>query len=504
VSLGATRWRIVRQLLVESVLLAFISGAVGLALSTIFIRWFDAETQDVGKPSWMVFTMDARVFLFFAAVCLVTGIVFGLAPALHISKTNVNEVLKEGGRSGTGGTRARRWTAALMVAELTLTLVLLAGAGFMMRSFLNLYRMDTGIETSHLLTMTIILPARKYPAFPDEIAMLRRIDERLAAVGDIEGGATTTAFPLSGGASRQLVIDGHTAAADDKPTSVTMLSVGPGYFNALGVRLIRGRALDFSDGTPGHEAAVINLRLATMYFPGEDPIGKRIRLNDDTPGGRPSEWATIVGLSPVVRQRNSQDPDPDPVVYVPHLQDTTMSRGAAIIVRGRSDPGPLTAQLRKEIFAIDPDMPLANIRTMDQNLAQQRWSTRVFGTMFTLFAAIAIVLSAVGLYAITAYSVTQRTQEIGVRMALGAQPEQVWWMILRRGMVQLAIGLVLGLAGAFGVGRLLQSVLVQTGSGDPITLVSITLLLVIVAVAACLGPAYQATKLDPVSALRYE
>jgi len=505
VALGATRWRIVRQLMVESLMLAFISGAVGLGLGMLLIRWFKAETASVGVPYWMVFSLDARVFAFFTAVCVLTGIIFGLAPALHISKTNVNEVLKEGGRSGSGGVRARRWTAGLIVAELTLTLVLLAGAGFMMRSFMNMYNFDPGFETSRLLTMNIILPARKYPSRDDQLAILRRIDERLNTVGAIEGAATATAPPMGGGAGRQLTIDGRAAEADGKPANVTMIAVGPRYFDALGVRMLRGRAFNDTEGEPGREVAVINQQLATTHFGTEDPIGKRIRLTDDTPAGQKSAWATIVGLSPTVRQRGGmRSPDPDPVVYVPHPQVEVAPRGAMILVRGRGEPGPLTAQLRKEIFALDPDMPLANIRTMDQQLAQQRWDVRVFGTMFSIFAGIAIVLATVGLYAVTAYSVTQRTQEIGVRMALGAQAHQVRNLILRRGMIQLAVGLAIGLAGAFGVGRLLQSLLVQTGPTDPVTLASITFLLVGVGVTACLLPARQATRLNPVTALRYE
>src|SRR6185295_13701757 len=490
VALGATRWRVIRQLLVESVLLAVISGIVGLGLGYLGVQWFDGESQNIGRPYWMTFNMDARVFAFVAFVCLLTGIIFGLAPALHISKTNVNEVLKEGGRSGSGGLRARRWTAGLIVAELTLTLVLLAGAGFMMRSFMNMYRFEPGFETSRLLMMSIILPGRKYPSRDDQLTILRRIEERLNSVGAIEGATTSIAPPMGGGNSRQLAIDGHSAAAGDKPATVTMLQTGPHYFDALGVKLLRGQAWTPNDGTPGHEVAIINQQLATTYFGTEDPIGKRIRLTDDTPAGQQSAWATIVGLSPNVRQRGGvRSPDPDPVVYVPHEQVTVAPRGAVILVRGRSDPGPLTAQLRKEIFALDPDMPLANIRTMDQQLAQQRWDVRVFGTMFSVFAAIAIVLATVGLYAVTAYSVTQRTQEIGVRMALGAQAHQVRNLILRRGMIQLAIGLIIGLAGAFGVGRLLRSLLVQTGPSDPLTLASITLLLIAVGMTACLLPA---------------
>jgi putative ABC transport system permease protein len=485
-------------------LLAFISGVVGLGLGTMLIKWFDTETQNVGKPYWMVFTTDARVVAFFAVICLVTGIMFGLAPALHISKTNVNEVLKEAGRSGSGGLRARRWTTGLIVAELTLTLVLLAGAGFMMRSFFNMYTMDPGFNTSRVLTMSIILPARKYPSRDDQVSILRRIEERLNSVGAIEGATVTSAPPFGGGASRQVVVDGRSAPADEKPTPVVLVTSGPHYFDALGIRLLHGARWNDGDGAPGHEVAIVNQQLATMFFGTEDPVGKRIRLTDDTPGGQQYPWATIVGLVPNVRQRGFRSADPDPVVYTPHAQTQTAPRGAVILVRGRSDPGQLTAQLRKEIFALDSDMPLANIRTMDQNLEQQRWDVRVFGTMFSVFAGIAIVLATVGLYAVTAYSVTQRTQEIGVRMALGADAGHIRRLILRRGLIQLGIGVALGLAGAFGVGRVLRSMLVQTGPNDPLTLASITILLVAVGVAACLWPARQATRLNPVQALRYE
>jgi predicted permease len=506
VSLGATRWRVVRQLLVESVLLAFISGVVGLGFAMLLIRWFDGETQNIGKPYWMTFTMDPSVFAFMAGVCLLTGVLFGLAPALHISKTNVNEVLKEGGRSGSGGLRARRWTAALIVTELALTLVLLAGAGFMMRSFVNLYRMDVGIETSRLLTMGFILPTRKYTSPQSRLDFMRRMEERLNANSAIVGASTASNQPLGGGAGLQLEIDGKPAPSGDKPQFVTMLNVGAPYFNALGVRLVRGRPFDVTEGTPGREVAVVNERLASIYFGNQDPIGQRIRLVEDNPNAAQYEWATIVGIAPNVRQRGGGqgDPEPDPVVYIPHAQSRGNIGLGSILVRGRSNVAELTPVIRKEIFALDPDLSVANVRTMDENLAQQRWFARVFGTMFAVFAGIAIVLAAVGLFAVTAYSVTQRTQEIGVRMALGAQAKQVSWLILRRGLVHLTIGLTLGLAGAFGVGRLLGSLLFQTGAADPVTLVSITFLLITVAISACLWPAWQATRLNPVAALRYE
>jgi cell division protein FtsX len=281
--------------------------------------------------------------------------------------------------------------------------------------------------------------------------------------------------------------------------------IGPGYFETLGLQLARGRVFDGVDGTAGHESAIVNQRFVAMFFEREDPIGRRIRLITEAPPGAPAPArtiVTIVGVSPTIRQRNFQEALPDPVVYIPMRSQAPAS--ATLILRAAGDPAALTPSVREEVRAIDPDLPLFGILTMDQQLAQNRWQFTVFGTMFGIFALIALMVSAVGLYAVTAYSVSQRTQEIGVRMALGAQASQVLWLILRSATIQLTIGLLIGLAGAFGVGRLLQSILVQTGSADPVTLIGITVVLTLVSVAACLWPARRATRLDPVHALRYE
>jgi putative ABC transport system permease protein len=505
VSLGAGRWAIIRQLLVESVLLSLVSGLFGLGLAIVGIRLFNAATTDVGKPYWMTFTLDPIVFVFLLAVCVGTGVLFGLAPAMHISKTDVHEVLKEGGgRSGSGGMRARRWTSALIVVEVVLTLVLLAGAGFMMRSFLTLYAMDVGVDTSRLLTMQLLLPLAKYPRPEPRTAIYQQLEERLRAVSAIQSAAVTSNPPTFGGFLRQLSVDGRPPQAGEKPPDVTMVSVSASYFDTLGVKLQRGRTFTDADGTPGHEAVIVNQRFVTMHFPGEDPIGRRIRLTDSSPQVQqpPPVDATIVGVVPTVRQRSFQDPDPDPVVYLPYRADP--QRFMYLLVRGNGEPARITALVREEMRVIEPDLPLFRIQTMDQMLAQQRWPFRTFGSMFALFAVIALILSAVGLYAVTAYSVTQRTAEIGVRMALGAQPKQVMWLVVRRALIQLAIGVPLGVAGAAGVGKLLKSLLVQTSSYDPITIGSIAILMIVVSLAACFWPARRATRLDPVSALRYE
>jgi predicted permease len=444
--------------------------------------------------------------VFLGAVCVGTAIVFGLAPALHISKTDVNEVMKEGGgRSGTGGMRARRWTSALIVVEVVLTIVLLAGAGFMMRSFLTLYQMSIGVDTSHLLTMRLNLPLTKYPQREPRTAVYQHLEERLGGMPAIQSAALTTNPPMQGGLVRQLVVEGRPPPDGVPVSEVTMISVSSKYFETLRLPIVRGRGFTDTDGTPSQPTAIVNQRLVAMHFAGEDPLGRRVRLADGGPPGpnsSPPLDVTIVGIVPSVRQRNFQEPDPDPVVYLPYRADP--QRFSMLILRTAADNGTLTPLVREEMRLVEPDLPLFDVQTMEQRLAQMRWPMRVFGSMFAIFAVIALVLSAVGLYAVTAYSVSQRTPEIGIRMALGAQPGSVLWLVLRRALGQLAIGLPIGIAAAFRVGRLLQSLLVQTSARDPLTIAAIAILMIVVSVAACLWPARRATRLDPVSALRNE
>jgi putative ABC transport system permease protein len=505
VAIGASRWQVIRQLLTESVLLACVAGALGLLLSVAGIRWFDAETQNVGRPFWMVFTMDWRTFAFLFGICIVTGVLFGLAPALHVSRTNVNETLKEGGRSGSTGIRARRWSNGLIVAQLALTLVLLAGAGFMMRSFFEMYNREIGIDTSQVLTMNMILPVRKYPSVEARTTFMAQMEERLSAAADIEAVSTATSLPGTGGGARQVEFAGRPDVADSERPTVTLLSIGPRYFDVIGARLVQGRAFTDADGLPGRESVIVNQRLVDMHFKGQNPIDAQIRFPSTAPSQPASPWLTVVGVVPNVRQRiDNQSNEADPIVYITHRQNPALTNGMNVLARTRAGTARGGQTLRQEMRAVDPDMALFNIRTLDQVMTQQRFLHRVFGTMFSLFAGIALMLAAVGLYAVTAYAVTQHTREIGVRVVLGAKPAQVIWLFLRRGAVQLAIGLVIGVAGALGVGRLLQALLVQTSSRDPLTLVAIVALLTIVSAAACIVPARRATRLDPLSALRHE
>lgn len=505
VAVGASRWQIVRQLLIESILLAMVAGVVGLILSFFWIQWFSVEAQSVGIPYWMTFTMDWRTFSFFLIVCLATGLIFGLLPALHTSTTNVHEMLKEGGRTGAGGIRARRWSGGLIVVQIALTLVLLAGAGLMLRSFFTMYRMDIGINTSRLVVTGMIIPATKYAGWEDRTRFLQRIDDHFATISTIEGASTTSALPFSGGAVRNLEVDGRAATPGERLPEVTMLSVGSRYFDVIGVP-VRGRAFNNEDGGPGRQIAIVNQRLVDQFFKGQDPVGRTIRLSQDVTGStEKAEWLTVVGLVPNIRQRNNnQEAEPDAIAYITHRQNTGMARATNVIARTRNDAAQATKILREGMMGVDPDQALSTPRTMDESLAQNRWLLRVFTTMFSVFAVMALVLAAVGLYAVTAYAVTQHTRDIGVRMVLGAQPGQVVWIFLRRSIVQLAIGLTIGVAAAFGLGQLLQTFLVQTSPRDPVTLAAIVALLIVVAFAASLGPARRATRLDPLHALRHE
>jgi predicted permease len=370
---------------------------------------------------------------------------------------------------------------------------------------MNLYRMDLGFDPSRVIAMQLIFPTRTYASLEARALFLQQLDDRLNGIGAIEGASSTNYLPFNGASQRRLEIDGRADMTGEQRPLVSMVAVGSRYFDALGVRMVRGRAFAARDGEPGREAMVINQRLADMHFRGQDPVGQRIRLiNDGNIAGAPKFYeATIVGVAPTIRQRGF-DRDPDPVVYITHAQNALMAMNVNLLVRARDNPAAVTSLLRQEVTAMDANVPVTNIRMMDDILARNRWPQRTFGTMFLVFAIIAIILAAVGLYSVTAYSVSQRTQEIGIRMALGAEARQVRRLIMRRGMIELAVGLCLGIGAALGTGRLLQGLLVGTGPADPVTLISISLLLAAVAMMACFWPARRATTLDPVKALRYE
>ena len=507
-ALGATRWRIVRQLLIESVLLGTIGGVIGLGIAVFGVRAFDAAVADSGKPYWIKFTIDPTVMAFLAGICVLTGVLFGLAPALHVSRTNVHGILKEGGRGNTGGGRVRWLTGTMVVVEVALTLVLLVGAGLMVRSFLNLYRIDVGMRMDGLMAMNLQLTGEKYQTPEARRAFYERLQPRLDTLPGAEHVAITTSVPAFGVGRRPLEVDGRPAPKIEDAPRVGFATISPKFFDVIGVSIRRGRAFTDADGGPGGDTVIVNEQFAAEHFKGEDVLGKRIRFmqaapQPGQPAAPPAIWRTIVGVVPNVRHTNIQDAESVAMAYASVRQDPPGY--ATVMVRSSVAPETLMAAVRKEVQAIDPDQPVFNLRTLDQMLRNLMWPYRVFGTLFTIFAVIGLLLSGVGLYAVMAYAVTQRTQEIGVRMALGAQGSQVTWMVLRRGLFQLGLGLALGLAGGMFAGRALPSrILVQTTATDPLVFVAITLVLSTVAITACLVPARRAMRVDPLVALRAE
>ena len=498
-ALGATRGRILRQLLIESAVLGVVGGGLGLVLANAGTRMLDAALRE-SMPYWVSFRLDYSVFAYVAGLCLFTATAFGLGPALQVSKTNSAEVLKEGGRGSVGSRRTRRFAAAMVVTELAMTIVLLVGAGTMIRSFMSLYFVDLGFEADRLTAMRVQLPAARYPGAEARLTFFDRLQARIEALPGIEVASITNGVPPLDGGERLLEIEGRPAT--DPPPFVGTVTVSPRFFDALGIPLVRGRPFDERDGSAGTGTVIINARLAAQFFPGEDPIGRRLRFTQrQRPAGAPADmWRTIVGVSPLVKQGSPSDHYVNAVVYIPLRQETPSS--ASLLVRSPLPPASVMDAVRREVQQIDPDQPVFPIQTVTEVVAADRWWQRTWGLTFGLLAAIGLLLSSVGLSAVMICAVTARTQEIGVRLALGAQRRQVRWLILRRGVAQLAIGTTLGLAGSLLLRRLLPAGIEGISSHDPIALGGIVLVLSVIGVVACLEPARRATRVDPIVTLR--
>ena len=504
-ALGATRFRIVRQLLVESILIGVAGGALGLLLAYGGVRLFDSVVLDPTRPYFIVFAVDYAIFGYVAGVSVLTAITAGLAPALHVSRTSNNVVLKEGARGSVGGLRTRWFSGALVVSQLALTIVLLSGAGLMTRSFYNLRSADNGYSTEHLLTMRLQLPSTKYATAEARRAFYDQLESDLGAIAGIESVAISTAVPPEKNDERLLEIDGKQPA--EQPPPVTAVRIGSRFFDVLDRKLLRGRTLQASDAAPGSEGVLVNERLARQMFANDDPIGRRVRFvqrqgDRSTPAASPGPWRTIVGVSPPIRHSAQSELEPEPVVYM--LYGDTPPSGAWVMVRTQLPPASVFEDIRRAVQAIDRDQPVYTMQTVEDLMRERRWPYTAFGGAFAIFALVALVLSSVGLYALMAYAVTQRTQEIGVRMAVGARGRHVSWLFLKRGLTQLAIGLTIGLAGAFALSGILRPLLVDLAPGDPVTLGGVAAVLSGVSIAACLLPVRRATRIDPLVALRQE
>jgi putative ABC transport system permease protein len=496
-ALGASRWRVIQQLLIESLILAAGGGILGLVLSVWALRVL-LQSIPIKLPFWMNFGLDFRVLGFTAAVTMLTGLIFGVVPALQSSRVDLNDALKEGGR-GSGNTVRGRSRSLLVVTEIALSLVLLVGAGLMIRSFLRLRSVDVGVNPRGVMTAMIILPRMKYPEGPQRAAFFKQLVERVKAIPGVAGAGATGTLPLGGSFwGRSLTVEGFPVLSVGQAPMIQHTVVTPGYFQTMGIPLLYGRDFTDTDAKGAALVTIIDERLARKYWPNEVPVGKRVRFG---PPEDNEPWHTIIGVVSAVRHQRMQE-DTAESVYLPHLQIPTS--GMALVVHTTSDAGGVVPAIRAVVSGLDPDIPVNEVAPMEQVIAESIWQPRLYAALFAVFAAGALILAVIGIYGVMAYLVVTRTHEIGVRMALGATARDVFKFIVGRGMKLTVIGVLLGVGGAYGLTRLMRGLLFNTSTTDPLVFVLISLLLTLVAFLACYIPARRATKVDPLVALRYE
>jgi putative ABC transport system permease protein len=504
-ALGASRWRLIQQLLTESVLLAVAGGALGL----LFAVWgIDAlialAPGDI--PRLKEIGIDSSVLGFTLFISVATGLLFGLAPALQSSRLNLNESLKEGGKSSSVGVRGGKLRGLLVISEVALALTLLIGAGLMIKSFFNLNQVNTGFDAENALSARIVLTPEKYVEPEQKRAFFNQLIERVESLPGIQSVSVVSALPLGDITNdRSFIIEGREGMqglpGDAQPTSDYVV-ISANYFQTMGIPILRGRQLNELDNKEP-AAAVVNETFVRKFFSNQEPLGKRIKL-----GGlqSPFAWLSIVGVVGDVRHRGP-DKEVKPEMYVPYLQPRLPSYpvGAMfLVVRAADNPTHLIASVRDEVQAIDKDQPLANIETMSQRLSESVSERRFNMLLLGIFASVALTIAAIGLYGVMSYFVTERTHEIGIRMALGAQPHEVLRLVLGQGAKLVLIGVATGVMSSLLLTRLMASLLFGVSATDAITFTIISLFLTGVALGACFVPARRATKVDPMIALRYE
>ena len=497
-ALGASRGAIIRQLLAESIVLAILGGGLGLLLTLWFKDLILAINPD-RIPRLAEVDVDWRVISFTAAVSVLTALVFGTAPALQASTTKIKRWLRDGGDLfGSAKRRQTRLRSLLVVAEISISLVLLVSAGLLVRSMIRLSHVDPGFNPRNVLTMEIDLPAAKYSSEQQRRAFFQEVLDRVTSLSGVKSAGVVSILPMSG--SR---FDGP-FSIEGRPFDPTKLSsadyriVSAGLFDALGVRLRQGNALDRYSADPANPGVIINQTLANDFFSGDGAIGKRIKLGAPR---SPRPWMTIIGVCEDVRER-SLSTAPRPAMYVSSSQESTASM--ALVVRTEQDPSSLSSAVQASIVAVDRDQPISNVRTLGQVVAAASSRARFNSILLSGFAGVALLLAAIGIFGVVSYTVSQRTREIGIRMALGADRGDVLKIVVRQGVTLTLIGLAIGLAGTLATGRLLSSLLFETEPNDPLTMISISLLLAAVAITASVIPARRAIKVDPLIALRCE
>ena len=512
-AMGAGRWRIARQLLTESLLLAVVGGAIGLVIAQLAIK-FILYVSPTAIPRSREITVDWRVLAFTLGVSVITGILFGLVPALQAGDVDVHETLKEAGR----GTSARHWLrSSLVIVEVATTMVLLIGAGLMIRSMYRLQNVDPGFSYEHLTSFTVSLPQGKYATPEQQSTFFNSLLQNIRSMPGVESVAAASGLPLgNNGWQTSFLVDGRPEPPKGQTPLMEACTVTPDYFKAMNIPLLHGRYFTEQDNrsflagrdlsklnegqrlVAGTNVVIVDDLFAKQHWPGENPVGKRIKLGSRAE----APVLEIVGVVGRVKMEALDDDSNRVQGYFSFYQ--IPFTGMTIIVKGHGDPNQLIASARNQVRSLDPDQPIYNIRTMDEIRGEAIAPQRLNLLLMSIFAGIAFVLAIVGIYGVMSYAVTQRTHEIGIRMAIGAQPRDVFRMILGQGMFLTGIGMVAGLLGAFALTRLMATMLFSVKPTDPITFAAVAVLLLAVALLACYIPGRRATKVDPVNSLRYE
>ena len=498
-ALGASRWRLVRQTLTESLLLALLGGILGLLLAVWSIDLILAF-KPANLPRLNEISLDSRVLLFTGCISLVSGLIFGLAPTIQSARTNLNTALKEGGRSDTEGFGKRRLRNLLVVSEFALALMLLIGAGLMIRSFARLQQVNAGFNPDKVVTMQINLPRTKYREPAQGAAFQQQFLQKLESLPGVESASLSMALPPSLLImTNPFTVEGNPPAPGEAQQLAEHLLISPDYYKTLGIKLINGREFTDADNQNAPSVIIINRTMAETYFPNQDPVGKGLQPGGYTPG---APYDTIVGVVDDVKYQGLRE-EPKPTMYSPFLQNLWW-RSMYLAVRTQNEPLQHVAAIRSELWSVDKDLPLSNIKTMTQLVDESVTEPKALTTLFGLFGAIALILASVGIYGVMSYTVTQRTREIGIRMALGAQKSDVLQMIVRQGMTVACIGVGIGLFASFALSRLIADLLFGVSAKDMMTFFAVSVILAGVALIACFVPARRAAKTDPMVALRYE
>ena len=497
-ALGAGRARILRQLLTEAILLAMAAAVIGTLLSFWGVGVLLSLSRNT-LPRAHEISVDARVLGFTVGIAMLTSVLFGLLPALQSSRVNLSEALKEGSRGLAGGRVSNRVRSVMVVSEVALSLVLLIGSGLMIKSLVSLLTVNPGFNADQTVTMNIALLGSRYPTATKQIPFFQEVTNRVGALAGVQSVGLISSAPLSGGVyAGGFSIEGRAATSETDDFVADRRMISPEYFNALAIPLLKGRAFTERDdpGSPG--VVVVSESWARRFLPGEDPIERRIKL-----GGRDSTrpWLSIVGVAGDVRD-TAIESDARPCVYIPYPQFP--SSGMTLVVRAAVDPKQLIPAIRDEVWAVDNDQPVTDVKTMGEYVADSVSPRRFNAMLLTTFAAVALILATVGMYGVMAYSVSQRTQEIGIRLALGARTSDVIKLVVGNGLVLVLSGIAIGLAGALALTRVMTSLLYGVSATDPVIFAGVSLALVALTLLASYMPARRATKVDPMIALRCE